>query len=107
MAVITTTDIRNLVLLGHAHSGKTSLADACLHVTGANNRLGRVDDGSSVVDFDPDEKERKQSLDSHVLHCSHKGCEINLIDAPGMPDFINGAIGATAAVEVAAVVVSA
>ena len=72
-----------------------------------NNRLGRVDDGSSLADFDPDEKERHQSLDSHVLHCNHRGNEINIIDAPGMPDFINGAIGALAAVEIAAMVVSA
>jgi elongation factor G len=102
-----TQDIRNLVFLGHAGSGKTSLVDAILHVTGANTRLGSVDDGSSVSDFEAEEKERKQSIDSHVLHAPHAGKEINLIDAPGMPDFINGAIGAMAAAEIGVVVVSA
>jgi elongation factor G len=105
--VLAPTDIRNVLLLGHAHAGKTSLADACLHVSGTGTRLGRVDDGSSVADSDPEEKERHHSLDSHVLHCEHADKEINLLDTPGMPDFVGGAIGAAAAAEIAVIVVSA
>jgi len=103
----TTADIRNIVLLGHAGSGKTSLAEAMLHLTGSNSRLGSVDDGTSVSDADPDEKEKKHSLDSHILHGRHDGKEINIIDVPGMPDFINASIGASAAAEIGVVVISA
>jgi elongation factor G len=102
-----TRDIRNAVLLGHAHCGKTSLADAVLHVAGANTRQGRVDDGSSAVDTDPEERERHQSVDSHVMTCPFSGREINLLDAPGMPDFVHAAIDALSAAEIACVVVSA
>ncbi len=102
-----TKDIRNVAFVGHGASGKTSLVEGILFKTGATKRLGSVDDGTSVSDFDSEEKERKTTIDSSVLHCNWQDKEINVIDTPGYPDFINGSIGALNAVETAIVVVSA
>ena len=101
------TDFRNIAIVGHAASGKTSLGEALLHASGASNRLGRVDDGSSVLDFDEESKERKHSVESSVFHVEHAGRTINLIDTPGMPDYAGTAIAALAAVETALIAVSA
>lgn len=100
-------DIRNVVLLGHGASGKTSLAETILHKTGATNRLGNVEDGSSVCDYDDEEKSRHNSIHSALIHTNHGGKLINIIDAPGYPDFIGPALLSLAAVETAVVVVSA
>ena len=102
-----TKDIRNVAFVGHGASGKTSLVEGILFKAGATKRLGSVDDGTSVSDFDSEEKERKTTIDSSVLHCNWQDKEINVIDTPGYPDFINGPIGALNAVETAIVVVSA
>ncbi|GAX62812.1 translation elongation factor G [Candidatus Scalindua japonica] len=102
-----TKDIRNVAFVGHGASGKTSLIEGILFKAGATTRLGSVDDGTSVSDFDSEEKERKTTIDSSVLHCNWHGKEINVIDTPGYPDFIGGAIGALNAVETAVVVVAA
>ena len=102
-----TKDIRNVVFVGHGASGKTSLVEGILFKAGATKRLGCVDEGTSVSDFDPEEKERKTTIDSSVLHCNWQDREINVIDTPGYPDFISGAIGALNAVETAVVVISA
>lgn len=107
MAKHTTDDIRNIALVGHGAAGKTSLADALLFQAKAVERKGSVDDGSSVSDFDEEEKKRKFSIDSSVLHLDYKGKRINLIDTPGYPDFVGGALGALDAVETVAIVVSA
>ncbi|MBT6494084.1 MAG: GTP-binding protein, partial [Planctomycetaceae bacterium] len=98
---------RNVALVGHGATGKTTLADLILHKTGIASRAGSVDDGSSLLDIDDDEKERKSSLSSAAVHCEHQGKRITLIDAPGYPDFIGQAIGALRAVETAVIVINA
>lgn len=100
-------DIRNIALVGHTGSGKTTLGEALLHKSGATGRLGSVDDGSSHLDVDDESRERKHSLDSTVFHIAHKGKTINLIDTPGMPDFSGPALAALAACETALIVVNA
>ena len=100
-------DIRNVVLLGHGASGKTSLAETILHKTGATNRLGSVDDGSTVCDYDDEEKHRHNSIHSALINTNYGGKLINIIDTPGYPDFIGPALLSLAAVETAAVVISA
>jgi elongation factor G len=100
-------DIRNVALVGHAACGKTTLADTLLFKAKAVDRRGSVDDGSSVADYDEEEKKRKFSIDTAVLHLEHKGKRINLLDTPGYPDFVGNALAALSAVETAVVVVSA
>ena len=107
MAKYATDDIRNVVLVGHAGAGKTSLAEAILHKAGITNRLGSVDDKSSIMDSDDEEKERGHSIDSALAHVHYKGKEINLIDTPGYPDFQGIALSALPAAETALIVVSA
>ena len=102
-----TKDIRNVAFVGHGASGKTSLVEGILFKAGATKRLGSVDDGTSISDFDPEEKERKTTIDSSILHCSWQDREINIIDTPGYPDFISGSIAALNAVETAIVVIAA
>ena len=102
-----TKDIRNVAFVGHGASGKTSLVEGILFKAGATKRLGCVDEGTSVSDCDPEEKERKTTIDSSVLHYNWQDKEINVIDTPGYPDFISGAIGALNAVETAVVVIAA
>lgn len=107
MAQYGSNDIRNIALVGGSDSGKTSLVDALLFKGGATNRLGKIDDGSSLSDFDQDEKEKKHSLNLSVLHLNRGGKEITLLDAPGYPDFIGEAISCLYAVETAAVCINA
>src|SRR5215204_4724419 len=100
-------DVRNIALAGHGASGKTSLADALLYQAKAVDRQGSVDDGTSYSDYDEEEHKRRFSIDTSVLHLTHQGKRINLLDTPGYPDFVGAALGALNAVENAAVVVSA
>jgi elongation factor G len=102
-----TEDIRNIALAGHRASGKTSLADALLFQAKAVDRKGSVDDGTSVSDFDEEEKHHRFSIDTSVLNLDYKGKHINLLDAPGAPDFVGNALGALLPVETVVVVVSA
>ena len=102
-----TGDIRNIVLLGHGGSGKTSLAEAMLHKTGATNRLGSVDDKTSICDFYDEEKEHQHSIQSALVHVEHAGKLINIIDTPGYPDFVGPSIKAISAAETAVLVISA
>ncbi len=99
--------IRNIVLLGHGGAGKTSLAEAILHKTGATNRLGSVDDKTSICDYYDEEKEHQHSILSALVHTNHAGMLINIIDTPGYPDFIGPAITAIPAAETAIIVISA
>ena len=87
-------DFRNIVLLGHGGSGKTSLSEAILHKTGITNRLGSVDDKTSTCDYYDEEKEHQHSILSALVHTKHNGKIINIIDTPGYPDFIGPAIQA-------------
>jgi len=100
-------DIRNIVLLGHGGSGKTTLGEAMLHEAKVTGRLGSVDDGTSHFDYSDIEKERKHSVDPAMAHLDHAGATINIIDAPGYPDFIGGAISASGGADVAVIVISA
>ena len=102
-----TGDIRNIVLLGHGGSGKTSLVEAFLHLTGAANRLGSVDDKTSICDFYDEEKEHHHSIQSAVANVNHAGKLINIIDTPGYPDFIGPAIKAIPAAETCLITISA
>lgn len=102
-----TEDIRNIALVGHASSGKTTLADTILYVAGASNRKGSVNDKTSLMDFEEEEKERGYSVDSAMGHVTHKGKVINLIDTPGAPDFTGTAIASLMAAETAVCVISA
>ena len=107
MPSYTTSDIRNIVLVGHGGSGKTTLADALLFASGTVNRKGSVADGTSFSDFEKEEKEHKHSIFASVLHADHQGKRINLIDTPGSPDLIGQALACMPAVETVVVVVNA
>jgi len=107
MKVYDAPNIRNLAIVGHGGCGKTSLVSALLFDAGAVNRLGRVDDGTTVTDFDPDEVERKISLLAALAFAEWKKAKINLIDAPGYANFLSEARSALRVVESALVVVDA
>ncbi|RKY05589.1 MAG: elongation factor G, partial [Planctomycetota bacterium] len=100
-------DIRNIVLLGHGGSGKTSLAEAILHKTGTINRLGAIEDKSTVCDYDDEEKQRGHSIHSALAHANYGGKLINIIDTPGYPDFVGAALLPIPAAEAAVIVVGA
>ena len=84
--------LRNVVLLGHGSSGKTSLAEAMLFDTGAVNRLGRVDDGTSVSDWDDEERRRGMSINASLIPCEWQGHKLNVVDTPGYMDFVGEVI---------------
>ncbi len=98
---------RNIALVGHNGSGKTSLAEALLHKSGMTNRLGSVADKTSHLDVSEESKEKLSSLDSAVCYLTHKGHHVNIVDTPGSTAFCGPAIAALSAVECAVVVVSA
>lgn len=100
-------DIRNIVLLGHGSSGKTSLAESILHKTGMTNRLGSIDEKNTVSDYDEEEKNRGNSIHSSLMYANYKGKLINIIDTPGYPDFVGGALPAIPAADLAVIVISA
>jgi elongation factor G len=81
-------DIRNIGFVGHGGSGKTSLAESVLFLTGVSDRLGKVGDASSVMDYDPDEIKRGHSISSSIAFCEFNSTKINLIDTPGSNNFI-------------------
>jgi elongation factor G len=99
--------IRNVALIGHRGSGKTSLNEALLFEAGAINRLGKVEDGSTLADFEPDEHEREMSIGASVASFEHDGRKINLIDTPGEPSFLADTVAALRVVDSAVVVVNA
>lgn len=84
----TTGKIRNVCLLGHGGAGKTTLAEAMMFNTGVLDRFGKVADGTSTLDFDPEEIKRKISISTALGHCEWKDCKINIIDTPGYFDFV-------------------
>jgi elongation factor G len=99
--------IRNVALIGHRGSGKTSLHEALLFEAGVINRLGRVEDGSTVSDFEADEQAREMSIGAAVAAFEHDGRKINLLDTPGEPSFIADTIASLRVVDAAVVVVNA
>jgi elongation factor G len=98
--------IRNVAVVGHRGTGKTSLVEAMLFQAGAVNRLGTVDAGTTVSDWDDDEHRRKMSLSGSIAHCEWQDRKINLVDAPGDAGFIGDAIAALRVVEGALFIVS-
>ena len=101
------TKIRNIGVVGHGGVGKTSLVEAILFAAGALTRLGRVDDGTTTTDFDPDEIKRKISLSTAVAYCDYKGHRLTLVDTPGYGDFVADARAGLRVVSAAVVVVDA
>ena len=83
-----TENIRNMCMLSHSNAGKTSLVEAMLHKAGIVDRIGRVEDGNTVSDFDAEEIKRKISLNTSIIPVEWNGVKINLLDTPGTPDFI-------------------
>ncbi|NLB90096.1 MAG: elongation factor G [Clostridiales bacterium] len=106
MAEYRTKDIRNIALLGHGSEGKTTLAEAMLFVAGIIDRQGKVEDGSTVTDFDPEEIKRGSSISAAVAPVDWAGKVLNIIDVPGYFDFIGEMMGPLRVVETAAIVVS-
>src|SRR5215204_5250522 len=86
--------IRNVALIGHRGSGKTSLHEAMLFEAGIINRLGRADEGTTTSDFEPDEQERGMSIGAAVTSFEYSDRKINLIDTPGESSFVADTIGA-------------
>jgi elongation factor G len=107
MKVYDAASIRNLAVVGHGGCGKTSLVSALLFDMGAVTRLGRVDDGSAVTDFDPDEIERKISLQLGIAHGEWRKTKLNLLDAPGYNNFLSEARSGLRVADAALVVVDA
>ncbi len=100
-------DIRNIAVLGHGSEGKTTLVESMLYCSGAIDRQGRVEDGNTVSDYDPEEIKRHISISASVAPVEIHGKKINLIDVPGYFDFAGEAAGALSAVEGALIVMSA
>jgi elongation factor G len=99
--------IRNVALIGHRGAGKTSLHEALLFEAGVVNRLGRVEDGTTTSDYEPDEQEREMSIGATVSSFDHDGRKINLIDTPGEPSFIADTVASLRVADAAVVVVNA
>jgi elongation factor G len=99
--------LRNVAILGHRGSGKTSLVEAMLFAAGSTTRLGRVADGSTVCDFDDDEQRRGMSIAATLCHLNWTGVKVNLVDTPGEPSFQGDTLAALHAVDAALMVVNA
>jgi elongation factor G len=98
---------RNIILLGHAQSGKTTLSESLLYLCKSTTRKGTIADGTTVSDYSYDEIERKNSINSSLLYCDYKGNRIQIIDSPGYADFFGEVIGGIRAVDGAVIVVDA
>ncbi len=107
MSVNDPKNVRTFGFFGHGGPGKTTLADAILFYTGANSRQGKVDDGTSIFDFDEEEIERKNSLNLAVGSCEYSGHLYTMVDTPGYADFIGEMIAGSRAVDVGVVVIDA
>ncbi|HEY8643321.1 MAG TPA: elongation factor G [Candidatus Dormibacteraeota bacterium] len=99
--------IRNVVMVGHSHEGKTTLAEAMLFATGALSRMGATDQGTAALDFEPEEQKRTISINLGLAHVEHNGFKVNLLDAPGFFDFSGQVAAGLRAAEGALVVVAA
>ncbi len=99
--------IRNVAIVGHGGTGKTSLAEALMFAAGATNRLGKIEDGSTISDWDPDEHKRQFSLNVSLLPLEWNGHKVNLVDTPGYMDFMGEVKCGLRAVEIALITVDA
>ncbi len=104
MKIYKSDNLRNVVLLGHGGAGKTSLAEAMLYRAGAVNRLGRVDDGTSVSDWDDEERRRQMSINASLMPCEWGDHKINVIDTPGYMDFVGEVISGIRVADAAVIV---
>lgn len=102
-----TKKIRNIALMGHGNSGKTSLAESMLFATGVLDRLGRVTDGNTVCDYDPEEIKRQITISSALAPVEFGGVKINVLDCPGYQDFVGEVLAAIRAVEAGLILCSA
>lgn len=107
MASYSTEDIRNIALVGHGGAGKTMLVESLLHKSGTITAMGSIERGTTVSDYDPQEKQHQHSISSSIVSMDHRGSHINLIDTPGYPDLIGRALPVLAGVEACAVVINA
>jgi len=107
MKVYRAEQIRNVALISHVGAGKTSLVDAALYDSGAVTRQGKVDEGSSISDYDPDELKRRMSLNAKVLPVEWRDHKINFIDTPGYADFVGEVKAGLRVADAALVVVTA
>ncbi len=98
-------NLRNVGIIGHSSSGKTTLMEALLYQTGEIDRIGKVEDGTTVSDYDVEEKKRKISLSTSVAHCEWKDVKINLVDMPGFFDFVGEVIEGLSAIDMAMITV--
>ena len=105
MKAFATENIRNLAVIGHGDAGKTQLVSSLLHVAGTQNRWGKVDEGTTVTDYEEDSIERKISLNNNFAHTEYKDTKINLIDTPGYAAFVSHARPALRVADCALVVV--
>ncbi|MDH3944827.1 MAG: GTP-binding protein, partial [Anaerolineae bacterium] len=105
MKTYDTNSIRNLALVSHSSAGKTMLAEAMLHLTGATTRMGRIEDGSTNSDFEEEEIRRGISLSTSVLPVEYKDAKINILDTPGFNDFLGEMISALRVADAAVVVI--
>ena len=103
MKVYRTDEIRNVVLLGHGGSGKTSLAEAMAYVSGATNRMGKITDGNTISDFDKEEQKREFSISTSLIPIEWEKAKINILDTPGYFDLVEEAVSAA---DAAVIVVS-
>ncbi len=99
--------LRNVAIISHGGAGKTTLAEAMLFLSGAVDRFGKVDDGTSTMDYDPDEVKRKISINASVAPVEWNGHKINLIDTPGYSDFVGAVVGALRRADATMVLVDA
>ncbi|MBR6354126.1 MAG: elongation factor G, partial [Oscillospiraceae bacterium] len=102
-----TKNIRNICLIGHGNNGKTSLAESMLYCTGAIDRMGKVAEGTTVCDYDPEETSRQITIATSVAPLSFGGMKINVLDCPGYFDFVGDVLCALRAVECGVIVTSA
>src|SRR5579872_7281521 len=107
MKVYQAEHIRNVALISHGGAGKTSLIDSALYDSGAATRQGKVDEGSSLADYDPDELKRRMTLNAKVLPVEWKNHKINFIDTPGYADFVGEVKAGLRVADAALVVVTA
>ena len=101
------TNIRNIALVGHGKSGKTSIAEDCLFNTGAIKRRGSIADGTMVSDYEPEETRRELSIQTSLLACEWLDHKLNILDTPGYPDFVGEVKSALQAADSALIVISA
>ncbi|MHC4176180.1 MAG: elongation factor G [Planctomycetota bacterium] len=107
MAKYQVEDIRNVAFCGHGSAGKTTLVDRLLNTTGAVKHQGSVDEGTSICDFDDEEKQHKYTIEASLAHFDHAGKHFQVVDTPGYPDFIGQTIGSMRGVDTAAIVIDA